>query len=83
MISVWSLDDVLVGGSLMTPDMLYETFDDAQPSADMWTFWPNGRISDYCLFNTGSASLLLLFVCYCFTSSLMFRIFFGQKYYNC
>ena len=51
MTSVWSLDDVFVGGSLMTADMLYETFD-TEPSPDMWTFWPNGHIAEYCLFNT-------------------------------
>jgi len=49
--SVWSLDDVFVGGSLMTPDTLYDSFD-TQPSVDMWTFWTNGHVTDYCLFNT-------------------------------
>jgi len=49
--SVWSLDNVFIGGSLMTPDMLYETFD-TEPSTDMWSFWPNGRIAEYCMFHT-------------------------------
>ena len=57
MSSVWSLDDVLIGGSLMTPDALYETFDE-QPSIDVWTFWPNGHITEYCLFNTRSVLVL-------------------------
>jgi len=55
MTSVWSVDDVLIGGSLLTADVLYETFD-SEPSTDTWTFWPNGRITEYCLFNTRSLS---------------------------
>jgi len=56
MTSVWSLDDVFIGGSLMTPDMLYDTFD-TEPSTDVWSFWPNGRIAEYCMFNTRSGSI--------------------------
>ena len=58
---MWSLDDVFIGGSLMTPDTLYETFD-AQPSVDMWTFWPNGHIAEYCLFNTRSVVIVSIFM---------------------
>jgi len=59
MTSVWSLDNVFVGGSLMTADMLYETFD-TEPSTDIWSFWPNGRIAEYCLFNTRYLCALML-----------------------
>jgi len=65
--SVWSLDDVFIGGSLMTPDMLYETFD-TEPSTDVWSFWPNGRIAEYCLFNTRS---VFIFGSVCVTVSVV------------
>jgi len=41
----------------MTPDTLYETFD-AEPSADTWTFWPNGHVTEYCLFHTRSTAFV-------------------------
>ena len=61
MTSVWSLDNVFIGGSLMTPDMLYETFD-TEPNTDMWSFWPNGRVAEYCLFNTGSVFTIIIII---------------------
>jgi len=65
--SVWSLDNVFIGGSLMTPDMLYETFD-TELSTDVWSFWPGGRIAEYCMFNTRSTFINYCH-CYCFPRS--------------
>jgi len=45
----------------MTPDMLYETFD-TEPNTDMWSFWPNGRVAEYCLFNTGSVFTIIIII---------------------
>ena len=49
--SIWAIDDVHIGGSLMNPDMLYETFD-LPPNHDEWPFLPGGKIGEYCAFNT-------------------------------
>ncbi len=48
---MWQLDDVLIGGALVQPDVLYETFD-AQPHPDSWLFWPGAKIDAYCSLHT-------------------------------
>ena len=48
--SVWSIDDVYIGGSIMNPDALFETFD-LEPNQEEWPFRPGGRVNDYCTYN--------------------------------
>lgn len=59
--SVWSIDDLYIGGSVINPDLLYETFDD-YPDHEQWQFWPGGQIGEYCMHNTKSANTFL-FTC--------------------
>ena len=49
--SVWSLDDLLIGGMAATQESVYETFD-AEPHSETWTFWSGGRIDRFCDLNT-------------------------------
>ena len=48
--NVWSLDNVHIGGGMVNPDTLYETFD-ITPYAPDWTFWPGGAVDKYCAFS--------------------------------
>ena len=50
--SVWSLDDLLIGGSMVAQDSVYETFDTAPHPGD-WLFWPGGTVEQFCVLNTG------------------------------
>ena len=61
--SVWSLDDLLIGGSMVTQDSVYETFD-AAPHPDDWLFWPGGRIDRYCDLNTRLVTSIVS-TCFC------------------
>ena len=45
--SVWMLDDLMIGGSLVQSDILYETFD-AEPHPQSWLFWPGAAVDGYC-----------------------------------
>ena len=45
--SVWMLDDLMIGGSLVHSGLLYETFD-TEPDPQSWLFWPGATIDTYC-----------------------------------
>ena len=44
----WSVDDFLVGGAVLVPDLIDEMFE-LEPSADVFLFWPGGRVQEFCV----------------------------------
>ena len=59
--SVWSLDNVFIGGSVINADSLVAILD-SEPNIVDWLFWPGGIISRYCGFNIRSSIPPKLFV---------------------
>ena len=46
----WSVDDLLIGGSVLVADMLDDMFQQQQPSSpDAFLFWPGGRVAKFCV----------------------------------
>ncbi|XP_074645991.1 reelin-like [Tubulanus polymorphus] len=45
--SVWSIDNLVIGGHAIPFDSIYDTFD-TEPHPQSWLFWPGGEVIDYC-----------------------------------
>ena len=45
----WAIDDLYIGGTQLTPDILYDNFQEENPNIDAWINHPGGRnIEDMC-----------------------------------
>ena len=46
----WSVDDFLIGGSVLVANMLDDMLQQQQPSCpDVFLFWPGGRVDKFCV----------------------------------
>lgn len=52
MSSVWSVDNFYAGGNSVLSDSVQEGFDGGRPDEESWLFWPGGKISKFCSYNT-------------------------------
>lgn len=48
MAQAWAIDNMFIGGSPITPNVLYDTFDGLSPAADAWVDWPSGQLGHLC-----------------------------------
>ncbi|XP_071551543.1 LOW QUALITY PROTEIN: reelin-like [Panulirus ornatus] len=44
----WALDNVFIGGMTITPNVLYDNFNQLTPMADAWVDWPAGQVRQMC-----------------------------------
>ncbi|XP_076339324.1 reelin-like [Tachypleus tridentatus] len=45
--SEWVIDDFIIGGMTINPNILYDPLD-IEPQHDAWLTWPGGRIDSFC-----------------------------------
>lgn len=50
--SVWSVDNLIIGGSAMHPGLLLDSFDTEEVDRSTWPFINNGKLDEYCPFST-------------------------------
>lgn len=48
MAQAWAIDNMFIGGSPITPNVLYDNFDSFSPTADAWVDWPAGQVGHMC-----------------------------------
>lgn len=44
---MWAVDDVIVGGDTIPPNVVYDPLS-SSPQSSAFLFWPGGRIDDFC-----------------------------------
>lgn len=44
----WALDNVFIGGTAETPNVLFDDFSPNTPAKDAWVDWPNGEVGKLC-----------------------------------
>ncbi|CAL4063823.1 unnamed protein product, partial [Meganyctiphanes norvegica] len=53
----WAIDNMYIGGSPISPNVLYDDFNDEDLSRDAWIDWPNGEMENMCGIYDGRSTI--------------------------